>query len=115
MEGTGASILIVEDDDTIANGLVKALEHERWTAVWCDTGEKALEAVEDDLPDCIVLDVMLPGMDGIAVLKHVKTQHPEIPVILLTARSAELDRVLGLELGADDYVTKPFSLRELIA
>lgn len=115
METLGASILVVEDDETLAMGLTNALEHERFTVTHCDSGEAALEAVEDDVPDVLVLDVMLPGMDGLSVLKRVKAEHPELPVILLTARSAEVDRVLGLELGADDYVVKPFSLRELIA
>jgi two-component system alkaline phosphatase synthesis response regulator PhoP len=115
METLGASILVVEDDETLAMGLTNALEHERFTVMHCDSGEAALEAIEDDVPDVLVLDVMLPGMDGLSVLKRVKAEHPELPIILLTARSAEVDRVLGLELGADDYVVKPFSLRELIA
>ncbi len=115
METLGASILVVEDDETLAMGLTSALEHERFTVTHCDSGEAALEAIEDDVPDVLVLDVMLPGMDGLSVLKRVKSEHPELPIILLTARSAEVDRVLGLELGADDYVVKPFSLRELIA
>jgi len=115
METLGASILVVEDDETLAMGLTNALEHERFTVTHCDSGEAALEAIEDDVPDVLVLDVMLPGMDGLSVLKRVKAEHPELPIILLTARSAEVDRVLGLELGADDYVVKPFSLRELIA
>ena len=115
METLGASILVVEDDETLAMGLTNALEHERFTVTHCDSGEAALEVIEDDVPDVLVLDVMLPGMDGLSVLKRVKADHPELPVILLTARSAEVDRVLGLELGADDYVVKPFSLRELIA
>ncbi|MFZ5478822.1 MAG: response regulator transcription factor [Myxococcota bacterium] len=115
MDTLGASILVVEDDDTLAMGLTNALEHERFQVTHCDTGEKALDAIEDDVPDVLVLDVMLPGMDGLSVLRKVKAEHPELPIILLTARNAEVDRVLGLELGADDYVTKPFSLRELIA
>jgi len=115
MESAGASVLVVEDDETLALGLVSALEHERFSVVHCDTGEKALETIEDDLPDVMILDWMLPGMDGLSVLRKVKGEHPELPVILLTAKSAELDRVLGLEMGADDYVPKPFSLRELIA
>jgi DNA-binding response OmpR family regulator len=88
METLGASILVVEDDETLAMGLTNALEHERFTVTHCDSGEAALEAVEDDVPDVLVLDVMLPGMDGLSVLKRVKAEHPEV---------------------------KPFSLRELIA
>ena len=108
-------MLVVEDDETLAMGLVSALEHERFAVIHCDTGERALEIIEDDIPDVMILDWMLPGMDGLSVLRKVKSEHPELPVILLTAKSAELDRVLGLEMGADDYVPKPFSLRELIA
>lgn len=115
MDNSGASVLIVEDDETIAMGLVNALEHERFAPIRVDSGEKALELIEDDPPDVMVLDIMLPGMDGLSVLRRVKADHPELPILLLTAKGAELDRVLGLELGADDYVTKPFSLRELIA
>jgi len=115
MDMVGASVLVVEDDETLAMGLTNALEHEQFSVIHCDNGEAALAAVEDDVPDILVLDVMLPGMDGLAVLKKVKTEHPELPIILLTARSAESDRVQGLDLGADDYVTKPFSLRELVA
>ncbi len=115
MESAGASVLVVEDDETLAMGLVSALEHERFAVIHCDTGERALEIIEDDIPDVMILDWMLPGMDGLSVLRKVKSEHPELPVILLTAKSAELDRVLGLEMGADDYVPKPFSLRELIA
>ena len=115
METLGASILVVEDDETLAMGLMSALEHERFSVTHCDSGEAALESIEDDVPDVLVLDIMLPGMDGLAVLRRIKSEHPELPVILLTAKSAEVDRVLGLELGADDYVVKPFSLRELIA
>lgn len=115
MDSLGASILVVEDDETLAMGLTSALEHERFTVTHCDNGEAALASIEDDVPDVLVLDIMLPGMDGLAVLRKVKSEHPELPVILLTAKAAEVDRVLGLELGADDYVVKPFSLRELIA
>jgi DNA-binding response OmpR family regulator len=115
MDSTGASILVVEDDETLAMGLTSALEHERFSVTHVDNGESALQSIEDDVPDVLVLDVMLPGMDGLSVLKRVKAEHPELPIILLTARSAEADRVSGLELGADDYVVKPFSLRELIA
>jgi DNA-binding response OmpR family regulator len=115
MDSLGASILVVEDDETLAMGLESALEHEHFSVTHVDRGEKALAAIEDDVPDLMILDVMLPGMDGLTVLKKVKSEHPELPIILVTAKAAELDRVLGLELGADDYVTKPFSLRELTA
>jgi DNA-binding response OmpR family regulator len=115
MDSIGASILVVEDDETLALGLTSALESQQFQVMHADNGEKALDLIEDDVPDVLILDVMLPGMDGLSVLKKVKAHHPELPVILLTARSAETDKVHGLEAGADDYVAKPFSLRELIA
>jgi DNA-binding response OmpR family regulator len=115
MEFNGASVLLVEDDPTIAMGVVGGLEHAHFAVTHVSSGEAALASIEDDPPDCLVLDVMLPGMDGLDVLRRVKKEHPELPILLVTAKAAELDRVLGLELGADDYVTKPFSLRELIA
>ena len=93
MEFIGATILIVEDDETIAIGLQNALEHERFSVMRVDSGERALEAIEDDLPNLLVLDIMLPGMDGLSVLRRVKADHPELPIILLTSTSAELDRV----------------------
>ena len=114
-EGWLASLFIVEDDETIALGLVTALEHAGYRVQHFDRGESALEALAEDPPDLVVLDVMLPGIDGIEVLRRLKGTNPEIPVILLTAKALEADRVGGLEAGADDYVTKPFSLRELIA
>lgn len=110
-----ASVILIEDDETIALGVVSALKHERWNVRHFDNGEAGIAGMRDDPPDLLLLDVMLPGMDGLAVLRHVKAHHPGVQVIMLTARGDELDRVLGLEMGADDYVTKPFSLRELIA
>ncbi len=114
-EGWLASIYVVEDDETIALGLVAALEHASYRVQRFDRGEPALASVAEDPPDLVLLDVMLPGMDGISVLARLKDSNPEIPVILLTAKASESDRVDGLEAGADDYVTKPFSLRELLA
>ncbi len=110
-----ASILIVEDDATIAMGLVNALEHERFDVRHVESGEAALEAVRERTPDLVICDIMLPGIDGLSVMRQIKADHPEIPVIMLTARTEEIDRVMGLEMGADDYVTKPFSVREVIA
>ena len=108
-------ILVVEDDETIALGVVNALRHERYDVTHFDNGEDAVAQVDSSPPDVILLDVMLPGMDGLDVLRRVKASHPQVQVIMLTAKNEELDRVLGLEMGADDYVTKPFSLRELMA
>ena len=108
-------IVVVEDDETIALGVVNALRHERYEVEHFDNGEDAVIAMASAPPDVLLLDVMLPGMDGLDVLRRVKSTQPQIQVIMLTAKSEELDRVLGLEMGADDYVTKPFSLRELMA
>jgi DNA-binding response OmpR family regulator len=112
---SGADILVVEDDNTIAMGLVAALEHERFTIRHVDDGEKALNAVRERTPDLVVCDIMLPGIDGLQVMRTIKSEFPAIPVIMLTAKTHEIDRVMGLEMGADDYVTKPFSVREVIA
>jgi DNA-binding response OmpR family regulator len=108
-------IFVVEDDETIALGLVNALKHESYEVLHFDTGEAAIAGALAQVPDLVLLDIMLPGLDGLEVLRKLKASTPAPQVILLTAKSEELDRVLGLELGADDYVTKPFSLRELKA
>lgn len=110
-----ASVLVVEDDSTIAMGLVAALEHERFSVRHVDNGEEALETIRRDPPDLIICDIMLPGIDGLQVMRRVKDTHLDMPFILLTARTDEIDRVMGLEMGADDYVTKPFSVREVMA
>lgn len=111
-----AHILVVEDDNTIAMGLVAALEHERFEVRHVDSGEDAVAAVRERTPDLVISDIMLPGgIDGLQVMRTVKQEFPSVPVIMLTARTDEIDRVMGLEMGADDYVTKPFSLREVIA
>jgi len=112
---SGADVLVVEDDNTIALGLVAALEHERFEVRHVDNGEDAVAAVRDRTPDLVISDIMLPGIDGLQVMRTVKSEFPGVPVIMLTARTDEIDRVMGLEMGADDYVTKPFSVREVIA
>lgn len=111
----GARILIVEDDATIALGLVAALEHERFDAHHVDSGEKALVAIREKTPDLVICDIMLPGVDGLQVMRTVRSEFPLVPVMMLTAKSEEIDKVLGLEMGATDYVTKPFSVREVVA
>jgi DNA-binding response OmpR family regulator len=109
------SILIVEDDPTIAEGLAVALRHERFDVRIATTAESGLDALREVAADLVVSDIMLPGMDGLTFLREVKREFTGIPVIMLTARTDEIDRVMGLEMGADDYVTKPFSGREVIA
>ena len=112
---SNAHVLVVEDDPTIAMGLVNALVHERFDVKHVDNGEAAIAAVRDRAPALILCDIMLPGIDGLQVMRTVKQELPAVPVIMLTAKSDEIDRVMGLEMGADDYVTKPFSVREVVA
>lgn len=110
-----ADILLVEDDGELAD-LVSGRIREAGHAVRvASDGPTALAAVAEQLPDLVLLDIMLPGMDGLEVCRRIRMQHPLLYVIMLTARTSEIDRVVGLEVGADDYVTKPFSLEELVA
>ena len=108
------TILIVEDESTIADTISIALENENFASQWVTTGEAALQNANNNI-ELIVLDVGLPDMSGFEVLKQLRASGSKTPVIFLTARSEEIDRVVGLEIGADDYVTKPFSPRELVA
>ncbi len=108
-------ILIVEDDADLANGLELNLRKEGYKVLKAGAGEEALKIVTHESPDLIILDVMLPGISGLDVCRELRNRSISIPIIMLTAKSDELDRVVGLELGADDYVTKPFGLRELLA
>jgi two-component system alkaline phosphatase synthesis response regulator PhoP len=110
-------ILIVEDEKDIVKMLEYNLKKEGFKTISAQDGEDALEYAAREHPDLIILDLMLPGMDGLEVCKELKkeTKTASIPIIMLTAKAQESDKVVGLELGADDYVTKPFSPRELIA
>ena len=107
-------LLIVEDEKSIAEGLAITLEAEGFQVAWVKDGLDAIPAWERVRPDLVVLDLMLPGMSGTEICRALRTRS-DVPIIMLTAREAEVDRVVGLELGADDYVTKPFSTRELVA
>ena len=107
-------ILLVEDTLDLARAIQLALEGEGYSVFNAADGEQALALFAAHTPDLIILDWMLPKMDGLEVLRQVRARSP-VPVLMLTARSEEFDRVLGLEVGADDYLTKPFSMRELIA
>jgi DNA-binding response OmpR family regulator len=111
----GRRILLVEDDATIRGGLRDALRSEGYEVLEAADGAKGLEAGLRDDPDLIILDLMLPGMDGYEVLERLRRDAVETPVLVLTARGLEEDRVKGFRLGADDYVVKPFSLAELLA
>ncbi|HXG00766.1 MAG TPA: response regulator transcription factor [Bacteroidota bacterium] len=108
-------ILVIEDDVTMQTGLKDNLEFEGYKVKVVGNGRDGLDELLNNSYDVVVLDVMLPHMSGFEVLKKARTAGVATPVIMLTARGEEVDRVVGLELGADDYVTKPFSLRELIA
>ena len=107
-------ILIVEDEENISDILSYSLRKEGYETQIADNGKKAIEFVSSFNPDLIILDLMLPDMNGLDICKTVTTNF-SIPIIMLTAKSDTIDKVLGLELGADDYVTKPFSNRELVA
>ena len=109
-----ATILIVEDDRNIGHLVRTYLERDGYRVAWVRSGEEALAEVDRLRPGLVVLDVGLPGIDGFEVCRRIRARG-ETPVIMLTARDEEVDRVLGLELGADDYVPKPFSPRELVA
>lgn len=108
-------ILVVEDDDAVAKGLVYALREEGFEVSRAADGEAGLDRATEDRPDLILLDVRLPKLSGFDVLRKLREAGLSQPIIMLTARDEEADRVLGLELGADDYVVKPFSLRELMS
>ncbi len=107
-------ILLVEDERSIAEGLKISLEAEGFQVAWAKDGHEAVSAWERARPDLIVLDLMLPGMSGTEVCRTIRLRS-DVPIIMLTARDTEVDRVVGLEIGADDYLTKPFSTRELVA
>jgi DNA-binding response OmpR family regulator len=111
----GRRILVVDDEQHILDVVVYILEEHGFEVVTAMDGDRALAMFRDERPDLVVLDLMLPGIPGLDLFREMRTVHPSVPVIMLTSRGDELDRVLGLELGADDYVTKPFSARELAA
>ena len=108
-------VLIVEDDASIADLVAMHLRDEGYAVELAYDGHAGLASAERQPPDLVVLDLMLPGIDGLSICRRLREGGRHIPILMLTARSSELDRVLGLELGADDYLTKPFSVRELVA
>ena len=110
-----ANILLVEDNTDLAYGLRNNLEIDGHVVETVETGEEALAHVRSEAPDLIVLDLMLPNLDGYQVLRRLRAEGHEMPVLILTARTEEADKVLGFRLGADDYVTKPFGVLELLA
>ncbi len=109
------TILIIEDDQTLLRGLKDNFEFAGFTVITSEDGEDGFEMALNKAPDLIVLDLMLPGMNGYEVCRSLREQELDMPIIMLTAKNQESDVVLGLNLGANDYVTKPFSIKELIA
>jgi len=110
-----ARILIVEDEPNMVAGLRDNFEYEGYEVITAPDGVAGLERELNEAPDLVILDVMMPRMSGLDVCKQLRSKRPSVPIIMLTARGQEVDKVVGLELGADDYVTKPFSIRELLA
>lgn len=108
-------LLIVEDEIDMALGLKDNFEYDDYKVTLSHDGEDGLKKALNIQPDLIILDIMLPKLSGMDICKELRKRGEQIPIIMLTARGQELDRVLGLELGADDYITKPFSIRELLA
>jgi len=107
--------LLIEDDRDIADLVALHLRDEGYTVDICHDGTSGLKAAQTHPYDLLILDLMLPGTDGLSVCRELRNGDRYLPILMLTAKSSELDRVLGLELGADDYLTKPFSIRELVA
>jgi two-component system, OmpR family, alkaline phosphatase synthesis response regulator PhoP len=122
-EATGAavaatqatSLLIIEDDENISSAIQEYFTRAGYSVTTAADGLAGVEAAGKDRPDVVVLDLMLPKMDGLAVCKELRLKSPQMPILMLTAKDDVVDKVLGLEMGADDYITKPFSLRELEA
>lgn len=108
------TILIVDDEQPIVDILVYNLQREGYTTIEANDGEEGIKLALDKKPDLVLLDIMLPKIDGLSVCKRIR-QSLNVPILMLSAKDEEIDKILGLELGADDYVTKPFSVRELMA
>lgn len=109
------TILLVEDDPSLALGLCDALEFEGFRVVHAARGQDAIDLAAKQKPDCIILDLMLPDLNGYQVCEQIRKSDGRTPIVMLTARSQEADKIRGLDVGADDYVTKPFSVGELVA
>ena len=110
----GSKILLVEDEKSMAIGLEYNLTEEGFEVEWAPDGKKAIESITSKSHDLIILDIMLPYIDGFEIARRVRDQDPQMPILMLTARTDAKDRIHGLEIGADDYLTKPFHLQELL-
>jgi len=108
-------VLVIEDEPDIARGLRDALEFEQFDVSTSSHGREGIKVLRERGADLVILDLMLPDINGFTVCEEIRQSHPVVPIIMLTARSQETDKIRGLEVGADDYVTKPFSIGELIA
>jgi len=108
-------ILVVDDEPNIVQLVSMYLARENYTVITAGDGQKALDIVKTQKPDLVVLDVMLPSLDGLEVCRCLRTEGNAVPIIMVTARDDDIDKIIGLELGADDYLTKPFNPRELVA
>lgn len=114
-DGSPVRVLVVDDEVNIAELLSMALRYEGWDVSMAHTGRQAVTTAAEVKPDAVVLDMMLPDFGGLEVLRRMRATHPDVPVLFLTAKDAVEDRVAGLTAGGDDYVTKPFSLEEVVA
>lgn len=112
---SSAHVLVVDDDRAVRESLVRALDLEGYRVQSASDGAKALDAIKSDQPDVIVLDVMMPAVDGLTVCRVLRAEKNRVPILMLTARTETSDRVQGLDAGADDYLPKPFALEELLA
>jgi DNA-binding response OmpR family regulator len=112
---TGAAVLLVEDDERISEPLIRVLRSEGFEVHHVDAGASAIDLIERTPPDLVLLDLTLPDVDGLDVCRRIRNGHPDLPIIMLTARAEETDVIVGLNAGADDYVAKPFRLAELVA
>lgn len=108
-------ILVIEDENSVREGLVDSLSLEGYSVVCRDNGQDGIDAFNLETPDLVIVDVMMPGLDGLEVCRRIRQGGNYTPIIILTAKCSEIDKVVGLELGADDYLTKPFGMRELFA
>jgi Response regulators consisting of a CheY-like receiver domain and a winged-helix DNA-binding domain len=114
-EGTGARVLVVDDEPSITDTIATALSYEGFVVETAADGRSAVQLIDEFRPDLVILDVMLPDVDGISIARRLRFSHVETPILFVTARDSPSDRVEGLTAGADDYVTKPFTLAEVIA
>ncbi|MGV0633656.1 response regulator transcription factor [Mycolicibacillus trivialis] len=113
-DGSPIHVLVVDDEAVLAEMVSMALRYEGWTATTAGDGGAAISAARTERPDVVVLDIMLPDMSGLEVIRALRSHHPHLPVLFLTAKDSVEDRIAGLTAGGDDYVTKPFSLEEVV-